>query len=324
MGALAWVETLDRRGHVRARARIDALPALIGRGYGCDVLLDDPWASPIHVRVYRDLDGSLKVEDAGSENGLWSAVTGARVTLLAVGQGVALRAGRTDFRIVPADATVPAALPMHAAAPADGGWDRWQVGLGAAAACGAFYALFERLGDPATHPLGEMVTDALAMLIVLALWAGIWALVTRAVWQRARFTAHLAVAALGVLAFELLWQGIEFATFLFPGSEALAGFLAVVGLAGAATMLTGHLALATALGRRRAFLVSSAIVLGFTGLGALVASQDEDVHEAMPQFSSELKPLRAGLIPTEDTTAFFAGLAELRTSVDSLASAPDE
>jgi pSer/pThr/pTyr-binding forkhead associated (FHA) protein len=70
MGALAWVEVLDAHGHVRARHRIDAVPAIIGRGYGCDVLLDDPWVSPVHARLYRDLDGSFVLEDAGSENGL--------------------------------------------------------------------------------------------------------------------------------------------------------------------------------------------------------------------------------------------------------------
>ena len=97
MGALAWVELLDRRGHVRTRHRIDSLPALIGRSYGCDVLVDDPWISPIHVRIYRDLDGSFKVEDAGSENGLWLPDEERRVTLLPLGRGVTLRAGHTLF-----------------------------------------------------------------------------------------------------------------------------------------------------------------------------------------------------------------------------------
>jgi pSer/pThr/pTyr-binding forkhead associated (FHA) protein len=125
MGALAWVELLDRRGHVRARHRIDSLPALIGRSYGCDVLVDDPWVSPIHVRIYRDLDGSFKVEDAGSENGLWLPDEERRVTLLPLGRGVTLRAGHTLFRLVPADLTVPPALAMHVAAPAGGGWEHY-------------------------------------------------------------------------------------------------------------------------------------------------------------------------------------------------------
>ena len=319
MGALAWVEVLDRRGHVRARHRLDAMPATIGRGYGCDVLLDDPWASPIHARVYRDLDGTFKVEDAGSENGLWEGGREARVTLAAVGRGVTLRAGRTLFRIVPADAPVPPALPMHVAAPAEGGWDRGGGGVGAAAAAGIAYATTKLIGDPEAHRMAAVVADALTMMTLLAVWAGIWALVTRAVWHRARFLAHYAVVGLTVLALEAVWQGVEFAAFIAPGTPAFEAGLVLASLFVVTAMLAGHLALATALERRRIVAISSAIVIGVAGLAALIADQDRDHGAAIPEFSAELKPLDARFIPTQDTAAFFAGLPELKAGVDSLA-----
>lgn len=324
MAALIWVEVLDRRGHVRARQRIDALPATIGRGYGCDVLLDDPWASPIHARVYRDLDGTFKVEDAGSENGLWEGAREARVTLAPVGRGITLRAGRTLFRLVPADAPVARTLAMHVAAPAEAGWDRWWVGVGAAVAAGCAYAVTELIGDPGTHRAATMVADALSMMTALALWAGIWALVTRAVWHRARFLAHYAVAALTVLALEAVWEGIEFAAFIAPGVPAFEATLVLLSLLVVTAMLAGHLGLATALERRRIIAISSAVVLGFAGLAGLIAEQDRGHEGSMPEFSSELVPLDARLIPTQDTTAFFAGLPELKTTVDSLAAEPEE
>lgn len=319
MGALAWVEVLDRRGHVRSRQRIDTLPAIIGRGYGCDVLLDDPWASPIHARVYRDLDGTFKVEDAGSENGLWAGDGPGRITLVAVGRGVTLRAGRTLFRIAPAEAPVPATLAMHAAAPTEAGWDRWWVGIGSAALAGAAYALGKLVGDPATHRAAEMVADALSMVTLLAMWAGVWALATRAIWHRARFLAHYAVVSLTVLALQAAWQGMEFAAFIAPGAPGFEAALVLVSLLLVTAMLAGHLGLATALERRRIIAISSAIVIGFAGLGALIAEQDKDHETTMPKFSAELKPIATALIPTQDTTAFFAGLAELQRSVDSLA-----
>ena len=319
MGALAWVELLDRRGHVRARHRVDAMPATIGRGYGCDVLLDDPWASPIHARVYRDLDGSFKVEDAGSENGLWTGGPDQRVTLAPVGRGITLRAGRTLFRIVPADAQVAPTLSMHAAAPADAGWDRWWVGVGSAAAAGLAYATTKLIGDPEMHQMATMVADTLSMMTLLAVWAGVWALVTRAIWHRARFLAHYAVVALTLLAIEAVWQGVEFAAFIAPGAPAFQATLILFLLLVVTAMLVGHLSLATALERRRIIAISSAIVLGFAGLAGLIAQQDTGHDAAMPEFSAELKPLDARLIPTQDTTAFFAGLPELKTSVDSLA-----
>ena len=323
MGALIWVEVLDRRGHVRARHRVDAVPAIIGRGYGSDVLLDDPWASPIHARIYRDLDGSFKVEDAGSENGLWDGGREERVTLAPVGRGITLRAGRTLFRIVPADAQVAPTLAMHVAAPAEAGWDRWWVGLGAATAAGLAYAVTKLIGDPEVHHTATMVADALSMMTLLAVWAGVWAFVTRAIWHRARFLAHYAVVSLTMLALEAVWQGVEFAAFIAPGVPAFEATLILLVLLVVTAMLVGHLSIATALERRRIIAISSAIVLGFAGLGGLIAQQDKGRDAAMPEFSSELKPLDARLIPTQDTTAFFGGLPELKTSVDSLAQEPE-
>lgn len=320
MAALIWVEILDRRGQVRSRQRIDALPATIGRGYGCDVLLDDPWASPLHARVYRDLDGSFKVEDAGSENGLWDGHRDARVPLGPVGRGITLRAGRTHFRLVPADAPVARTLPMHVEAPVEAGWDRWWVGIGSAAAAGLAYATTKLIGDAETHRSASMIADTLSAMALLALWAGVWALVTRAVWHRARFLAHYAVASLTLLALEAVWKGVEFAAFIAPGAPSFEATLVLLSLIVITAMLVGHLTLATALERRRIIAISSAIVLGVAGLGALVAEQDKDHAASMPEFSAELEPLDSRLIPTQDTTAFFAGLPELKATVDSLAS----
>ena len=168
-----------------------------------------------------------------------------------------------------------------------------------------------------------MVADALSMMTLLAVWAGVWALVTRAIWHRARFLAHYAVVALTFLVLEAVWQGIEFLAFIAPGAPAAQGAFVLLGLVAVTAMLAGHLSLATALERRRILAISSAVGLGFTGLTMLIAQQEKDHDGAMPEFSSELKPLDARLIPTQDTTAFFGGLPELKTSVDSLAHEPD-
>lgn len=49
----------------------------VGRGSGCQVHLDDTFASQLHARVFRR-DGGLYLEDLGSTNGTF--VNGARVT----------------------------------------------------------------------------------------------------------------------------------------------------------------------------------------------------------------------------------------------------
>ena len=323
MGALAWVEVLDRRGHVRSRHRVDAMPALVGRGYGCDVLVDDPWISPIHVRIYRDLDGSFKVEDAGSENGLWRPGQAQRVTVVPLGGGVTLRAGRTTFRIVPADASVPPALASHLSAPAAEEWERWWVGATAGVLAGGAFGLRQLLDDPGSHRAAEVVGDALMMVAVAALWAGIWALATRALWHRGRFLAHFIVVSVTALVMMAVVSAVGYAAFIAPGVPGFQGAFVVLSFAVATAMVYAHLTIATALSKLRAVAISTAVIFGLAALAALLTDEDRAHGGSMPQFSAELKPLNAAIIPVQNTTAFFGGIQELKTSVDSLAREPE-
>ena len=320
MGAIAWVEVLDAHGHVRTRQRIDAVPALIGRGYGCDVLLDDPWVSPIHARLYRDLDGSLVLEDAGSENGLWTPDAAGRIHSRPVAGGVSARAGRTTFRLLPADAQVTPTLALNASAPMAGPFQRPWLGPALAAAVGTVYGLGQLVEDPDRHLATEVVGDALSMMVLVALWAGAWALVTRAVSQRARFLQHLTVvSAVGVVLL-LVSDVAAYGAFLAPGLLTTSGLSALPAVAALVALLFGHLRLASSLPPARVAVISIAIVGGLIGIGGLAASSDDDSEVvSRPDFVAELKPLSARIIPTQDTTDFFAGIAKLRETVDSLA-----
>jgi hypothetical protein len=320
MGALAWVEVLDAHGHVRTRHRIDSVPAIIGRGYGCDVLLDDPWVSPVHARLYRDLDGSFVLEDAGSENGLWSPGMDARIQTHRVTGGVILRAGRTTFRLIPADAPVAPTLAINASVPAVGPYQRTWIGPALAVAAGAVFGLGQLIGDPDKHLATEVVGDALSMVVLIAIWAGVWALVTRAVSQRARFLDHLTVASGIALVMLLVTDIAGYGAFLAPGSLTTEDIEALPGIAAMVLLLFGHLSIASSLSRSRIAAISLTVVGGLLGIGALAASSDDDSDVvSRPDFVAELKPLSARMIPTEDTTVFFGGIAKLRETVDSAA-----
>ena len=319
MGALAWLEVLDRRGHVRARHRVDSAPAIIGRGYGSDVLLDDPWLSPVHARLYRELDGSLAIEDAGSENGTWTPL-GGRVTTLPLGRGVTLRIGRTLVRIIPADAPVAATLGADASAPSEGGWRQRWVGPVLALGAGGLYAWLQLLDDDQVHRTATLIGDGLALVVCLGLWAGIWALVARAVSHRASYLSHLAIASGAAILLMGIYGAMEYASFLAPGEPEFAGTVALIGLVVLAATLFGHLMLASALPARRAILVSAAVTFGLFALGVAAASDARnDGDSSAPRFDGQLKALSTAVIPTQGDSAFYAGFDELKSSVDSLA-----
>lgn len=80
------------RRHVPTQLRVIAPPEMVGlrfdladeltvgRAAGCQITLDDTFASQMHARVFRR-DGQLYVDDLGSTNGTWlnrEKVTGPR------------------------------------------------------------------------------------------------------------------------------------------------------------------------------------------------------------------------------------------------------
>ena len=116
-------------------------------------------------------------------------------------------------------------------------------------------------------------------------------------------------------------SAVEYAAVIAPGIPACVATIVLLIFIVSAAMLYGHLTIATALPKIRIAAISTAVIFGLAGIAALVVSADEE-HAAMPQFSAELKPLNVAIILAQDTTAFFAGIQELKTSVDSLAREP--
>ena len=68
---MIWVEILSRNHEIAARFRLPVAEARIGRGYTNDVIVDDPYVAPEHLRLFRDEAGQLVVEDLGSANGIY-------------------------------------------------------------------------------------------------------------------------------------------------------------------------------------------------------------------------------------------------------------
>ena len=171
--------------------------------------------------------------------------------------------------------------------------------------------------------MATVVGEALLLIVGMALWAGTWALVTRAVWHRARFLTHFAVASLSALAMIGVLHAVEYAAFIAPGVPDFEAALVLLSFGVTTAMIYGHLTIATSLPKLRIAAISTAIVFGLAGIAALVASDEKSDGGGMPEFSAELKPLNATLIPIQDTTRFFDGIRELKTSVDSLAREPE-
>ncbi|MCA9322660.1 MAG: FHA domain-containing protein [Planctomycetes bacterium] len=69
---------------------------VVGRQIGCDIQLDDGWASREHLCLHLSPEGGCTAEDLGSENGSW--VNGERIRRRVLTGGEVLRIGGTELR----------------------------------------------------------------------------------------------------------------------------------------------------------------------------------------------------------------------------------
>ena len=71
MPTLGLIEAFDRHGALLARAAITRWPVTVGRGLDCDLVLDDPFVAPAHLRIDRleDAPRAVQVEVLHTRNG---------------------------------------------------------------------------------------------------------------------------------------------------------------------------------------------------------------------------------------------------------------
>ena len=201
MAAVMWIEVLSRDGTVAARERIDRDEARIGRAFDNDVVVDDPHVAPHHLRIFRDEGGELVAEDLGSVNGLFSEHGAGRVPRLALAGEPGIRIGRTVLRVH--DAAHPVA-PEKALTP-QRAHASWAAGL----TLGLFaMILLVNWLDLTNQPSANSVLlPLLGLATVLAIWSGLWALLSRVFFGQAQYSVQLRIAATACIAL-VIWDQI--------------------------------------------------------------------------------------------------------------------
>lgn len=317
---MIFAEVLDRRGRVRARVRVAELPFRIGRGYDCDLILDDPHVSPLHAVVERDAEGRIWLRDAGSRNGVHVEGSRGRSEAVALRGEVSVRLGRTLLRLRAADFAVPEALPIvERSAPAQWLLEHWSAALVVPAFCTALLLLeeFRRSTSP-FEPLQALSSVAWGLLIYLA-WVGCWALLNRLLRHRSRWVAHSTVAFLSAGLYTLVEWGFEWLRFFLEPIEPLQIADQVVSTGILGLTLLAHL---TVMGVASRSLRLAVVGLGFAAILGLQLLDRYDGQtdwvETLPYWS-RLEPVDPSWLPVESADAFFAHIPNLEAELEQLA-----
>ena len=324
MDRIIIVEVRDRRLHLLARQRVQQFPVRIGRAYDNDIILDDRHVDAHHAVLYLDDDGTVVIEDFGSVNGVRDGLRGAVSPKVRLASGGTARLGETVLRVLDAGHAVARAVPLaHESRLArlvrtrSAAW----VAIGGSTLLSMLMASF-RLYDGESAIAA--VSAAMLVLVMLSIWAGIWAIVGRAQGGRARFLTHLAIAS-AAAAVGTVWVAVAgYLEFLWPDFPARSFIESAGTCAIFIAALGAHLSLVSTMSRQRRLLIASAVTLGLVGLVAVGELGEGSGFDNGLHYSDELRPLGRTLVHTVTLENFLSDAGGMRPELDSLALDEDD
>lgn len=304
---MIWVEVLSRHHDVLSRQRCED-DARIGRAYDNDVVLDDPYVAPHHLRIGRDDAGALFAEDLGSVNGLYAADAETAQPRIALDGARILRVGRTLLRIRAPGYEVAPERPVGRVVRV------WPAIAGLAASVIVLAALMLWLNETHETQPSRYLLPMLAVVLVVLVWTTGWSVLSRIFTGVAHFDRHLLIALCGLLAFFLFDELSDFGSFAFS-SRGLADYAYVGNWLLFAALCFVHL---RAMGPRRIPVKAGAVAaLAVAAIAAQTVSRsDESSLVGQQSYLSALKPPMFRLKRAESLDDFMSNTDRIKTTLD--------
>ena len=303
-----WIEVLSRHGEVAARERIDTPEARVGRAFDNDVVVDDPYVAPHHLRIFRGEDGVLVAEDLATLNGMYSEHGKRRVERLPLASEPGVRIGRTTLRVHDG---AHAVAPERLLAPPR------RHATWAAALAVALVALILLLGwlTLTTEPTTNLVLlPVIGFATAVVLWSGMWALFSRVFFGQARFALQLRIAITACIALFVWEQVADYLSFGLAWRELMeyAGIGAWVVLAVACY---AHL---RAIGPRHLRLTMGVIVALVVAGAVMQYAGKIEARRLVGERATlgDLRPPEFRLVPLASSDEFFRRTDATRERVD--------
>ncbi|MGH7855170.1 MAG: FHA domain-containing protein [Candidatus Binatia bacterium] len=317
MAPLGYIEILDGRGGVVERVPVESFPIKIGRSYGNDIILDDPYVCPTHVAIAPDEQGRLFARDLDSVNGLRADSREQPVPSLPIQSGSQFRIGHTQLRYCSVD---------HLLAPTLVDRDSRRLWLNSpytavivAAAVFLLLCLDAYLTIIERVTFAAIVTEPLTTFAMLLFWSGLWALASRVIVSRFHFPQHTTIACGAIVGFFLLSFSAEWLEFLFPFVPALW----IAGLFGSglimAALVYGHLKFASTLRRYSRLWAALSVSAAIVGVSAISDFASRSKFSNAMEFTGILKPLDAAWLPAITIDDFIERSQKLKRELDTLA-----
>jgi type III secretion system (T3SS) inner membrane Yop/YscD-like protein len=280
------IEVRGRGGQYLGRLSTDRREVSIGRAFSNDLILDDPYVSPHHLRLVA-VDGGWEAHDLGSLNGFRHKGAGGGTDTL-VRSGDTLRIGHTVLRIYSDDHPVPPAMRL-------GGWEDRMSLLGRHRIWPALAGLTVLLAAISAYRTSWVELEPQSFLEPIVtnlsgplLFALLWALLGRLLRHRAHLLAHFGI-----------WLSIGLLSRVTTSAAALAGYNASSATVesvldqGAFSLLllcglSCSLLLATNLRARGRWICSLGVAAAFVLVTVIAQYQMHEQFRPVPRYYSRL------------------------------------
>lgn len=303
------IEQIEPHGRLVLRQRFAGAGTAckVGRDLDCDIVLSDEHAAPQHALLTLLEDGRVSVRDLGTKNG--TRLEGQRIPpgVEAIVEQCELIVGRTRLRVRTRHTAVgPERLFRRDFVR------RYRTPLAAAgvAACMAYGAFWQWLDAPASVFRSVMV-GMLAPLGAIALWAGVWALISKlnhGMWEVRVHAAVVSIAAAmvawglwvaDVVAFATQWSVLTQIALVLAGAVALFA-------------LYLHLREATYYDRRVSLALAASFTLLFGATAWIIAIRGDDRDVNRVQLGPDVRLGADRVVPNRDVADYLAEVDELR------------
>jgi hypothetical protein len=316
VAALGYIEILDGKGGVSERIAVDGFPVTIGRAYGNQVILTDPFVCPRHLKISQDEQGRLLASDLESVNGVYPALGNERVAQLELQSGSPFRIGHTLLRYVSVDHLLAPTLIDGAVKVSPLASPYAAVILGAVLVL--LLCLDAYLSSVERVTVAKVIGETWVTVSMLATWAGMWALASRIVVSRFNFARHVTIACLALLTISALGVVAEWSEFFLPWIP----MLWIAGVFGYGLVLAGlvygHLGSASLLRRRSRLWSAAAVSLVVVGTSAISDFAARSKFSTIMEYTGVVKPIDAAWVPATSVDEFVASADKLKMDLDAL------
>lgn len=273
------LEVLDHFGRVRERHRVEKFPFTIGRGYDNDVILEDPFISPQHLVLEKDDEDQYRLKDLNSTNGSYQLPSKQAFNEAQLTYDQKIRLGHTSIRFRDSRHTVKVTQV-----------DRLRANLVNDLLTSKLFFFFIELlflgfillqeyqSSVGEFKFGHSIySEAIPLLVVLAIWAGIWSIVSRISSHYFYFLTHMLIATLAIFADYISGILTSYLSFAFSTTMLFTVLEYIVSIAILAMMFFGHLRFASIMSTRKLAIISlslSTILVGLVILNRYVEQRD--------------------------------------------------